>query len=74
MYTPEHQDEQFEHHLCHAQCGFIRIFLALRFCVKTILADFRSSKTSILAILGALDFVNSVDFIQSSKSEQIHKI
>ena len=74
MYTPEHQDEQFEHHLCHAQCGNFRIFLPIRFYVKTILADFRSSKISVLAILRALNFVNLVDFIQSSKSEKMHYI
>ena len=34
-----------------AQCGNLAIFLPLRFYVKSILADFRESKTAILTIL-----------------------
>ena len=34
----------------------IRIFQPFRFCVKSILSDFRRSKSAILTILAALDF------------------
>ena len=43
-YTPEHQDEQFEHHLCHAQCTNFRIFLPLRFYVKSIFEVLETQK------------------------------
>ena len=39
-----------------AQCGNVRIFLPFRFYVKSILADFRRSKSAFLTILEALNF------------------
>ena len=41
-----------------AHCGNLRIFLPLRFYVKSILTDFRSSKSAILTILEALNAKN----------------
>ena len=43
--------------LCRiAQCGNLAIFLPLWICVKSIVADFRRSKTAILTISVALNF------------------
>ena len=44
----------------NTQCGNFRIFLLFRFYVKSILADFKGSKTDVLTILKALNF----DFLE----------
>ena len=44
------------------QCGNLRIWLSFRFYVKSILLDFRRSKTAILTTLEALNFVNFISF------------
>ena len=45
-----------------SQCGNFKIFVSLRFYVKFNFVDSRSAKTSIFAILGAVNFVNLENF------------
>ena len=43
-------------------CGKFRIFLSLRFYVKSILENLREPKTFFFALFGALNFANLVNF------------
>ena len=54
------------------QCKNFKIFLSFRFCVKSILGDFRSSKNAVFAILWSLYFVILVNF-SLQNSEDVSK-
>ena len=62
-------------HLKHivqgAQCGNFRIFLSLRFYVKSLLENLEVLKLTSSAILGTLNFVNLV--FQPTISAKIHR-
>ena len=61
--------------LIHTQCGKYRIFLSLRFYVKSIFRDSKSAKSAILSQRDALNF-DSYAFMQFWKAEnyQINNI
>ena len=48
--------------VCKTQCGNFRIFLSLIFYVKSIMQNLEVPKVPVSAILGALSFVNLVNF------------
>ena len=63
----------FDYMMHFSQYGNFKIFLSLRFYVKSLLVEIRSAKNAVFAIFGALNYVNLVDF-SFQKAQKFMKI